>query len=301
MLTASPQKYFAHAAKKDNKGKRGTDSEGEMSSVEDPQRRESPKKEELQQKKPEQQAQKQEQHKKEEPQKKPAEAQPAAQQKKPEQQQPPKRAASDQSDFKSPDVRKIDSFPGDHAPVNEESIPGRYASVLFTTASREKQLHGVYEDMYYLLELYKKVEQFKLFTENAGLSKEEIVEFNKGLADVGQFQGVTFRFIELLGENKRFMYIGDIAEKYLKYYQLVSKEEKITIISAYDLNKEEKNQVLEALKKNPENEGKEFQLAFTVDQTIVGGLQMYTESKFMDMSLASRIDKINTEISKLIE
>ena len=45
------------------------------------------------------------------------------------------------------------------------------------------------------------------------------------------------------------------------------------------------------------NEGKEF----TVDPTIKGGLQMYTETEFMDMSLSSRIEKLKTEVSKLIE
>jgi F0F1-type ATP synthase delta subunit len=41
-------------------------------------------------------------------------------------------------------------------------------------------------------------------------------------------------------------------------------------------------------------------LAFTVDASILGGLQMYTESKFMDMSLASRMDKIRNDISKMV-
>jgi len=31
----------------------------------------------------------------------------------------------------------------------------------------------------------------------------------------------------------------------------------------------------------------------------MGGLQMYTESEFMDMSLASRFDRISAEVSKL--
>jgi len=31
----------------------------------------------------------------------------------------------------------------------------------------------------------------------------------------------------------------------------------------------------------------------------MGGLQMYTESEFMDMSLQSRLDRISSEVSKL--
>jgi F0F1-type ATP synthase delta subunit len=46
--------------------------------------------------------------------------------------------------------------------------------------------------------------------------------------------------------------------------------------------------VLAALKENPKNEGKQFVIQFTVDPLIQGGLQMYTESEFIDMSLVSR-------------
>jgi len=58
---------------------------------------------------------------------------------------------------------------------------------------------------------------------------------------------------------------------------------------------------LSALQANPENAGKDFQLDFTVDETIKGGLQMYTETEFMDMSLSSRLDKVKSEVYKLVE
>jgi len=49
------------------------------------------------------------------------------------------------------------------------------------------------------------------------------------------------------------------------------------------------------------NAGKDFQLDFTVDATIKGGLQMYTETEFMDMSLASRMDRLRSDITKLVD
>lgn len=58
---------------------------------------------------------------------------------------------------------------------------------------------------------------------------------------------------------------------------------------------------MSALKANPKNEGKEFVLEFKVDESIMGGLQMYTESEFMDMSLSSRVEKLQQEIHKMVE
>lgn len=50
----------------------------------------------------------------------------------------------------------------------------------------------------------------------------------------------------------------------------MNKEEKIVIISAYDLNSSEKEEVLTALKDS--QPGKSFNLEYKVDTSILGGL-----------------------------
>lgn len=148
----------------------------------------------------------------------------------------------DQSLFKAfelGDIKKIQSTPDHQPPSKEDTIPGRYATVLFTTASQEGSLYEVFEDMKFLGELYTHSESFQLFTQNAGVGMKEIKQFNQGLSETGDFNKVTYRFIEVLAENKRLMFIKEIAEKYLKLYQQFNKEEKITIISAYKLSSEE--------------------------------------------------------------
>ena len=112
---------------------------------------------------------------------------------------------------------------------------------------------------------------------------------------------MTIKFLEILADNKRLSEISIVADKYVKLYKTLNKEEKITIISAETLSADEKSEVMAALKANPTNEGKEFTLDFTLDETIKGGLQMYTETEFMDMSLASRVEKLRSEITKLAD
>jgi F0F1-type ATP synthase delta subunit len=94
--------------------------------------------------------------------------------------------------------------------------------------------------MMFLGELYDNSISFQQFTQNAGVGMKEIKAFNQGLADTGaDFSPVTIRFIEVLAENKRLMYIKEVTEKYQKLYQQFNKEEKITIISAHKLSGEE--------------------------------------------------------------
>ncbi len=155
--------------------------------------------------------------------------------------------------------------------------------------------------MKFLGEVYQNSESFRQFTENAGVGVKEAKQFNEALQEIADFDPVTIRFIEVLAENKRLMFIKEIADKYIKLYQQFNKEEKITIISAYKLSPEDEKSVLSALKANPQNQGKEFQLEFRVEEGILGGLQMYTESEFMDMSLSSRLDKLKSEIQKMVD
>lgn len=68
-------------------------------------------------------------------------------------------------------------------------------------------------------ELYTNSEGFQLFTENAGMGIKEVRQFNQALQELGSFSDTTIRFIEVLAENKRLMFIKDVADKYVKLYQ----------------------------------------------------------------------------------
>jgi len=138
--------------------------------------------------------------------------------------------------FSLGDTPKLTSTPDNKAPSYEDTIEGRYANVLFTTASQKSALYDVYEDMMYLSQLYTHSEIFRQFTENGGVGAREIRDLNKVLLEVAPFHDISMHFLTVLAENKRLIYIKEIASKYQKLYQQFNKEEKITIISAEDLS-----------------------------------------------------------------
>lgn len=190
------------------------------------------------------------------------------------------------------EVDRVDTIPGHIPQGKDESIEGRYARVIFTIASKQNLLWHVYNDLEFLGELHRNVDFFK----NSGLSVNNLKKLTESLQETGGLQDVTIKFLEVLCQNQRLTTIGTIVEKYHKFYAS-NREEKIRIISAYDLNASEKDEVLAALKHS--NADKVFILDFEIDESIQGGLQMYTESRFMDMSLKSRIDKITGIVNKI--
>eukprot|EP00345_Euplotes_harpa_P004361 CAMPEP_0168322862 /NCGR_PEP_ID=MMETSP0213-20121227/3143_1 /TAXON_ID=151035 /ORGANISM="Euplotes harpa, Strain FSP1.4" /LENGTH=200 /DNA_ID=CAMNT_0008324833 /DNA_START=72 /DNA_END=674 /DNA_ORIENTATION=+ len=199
----------------------------------------------------------------------------------------------------STETAVVESAPNHTPPSKDDSITGRYASVMFSTASRSASLHKIFEDMKALSDLYQASEALRAMTENSGLSQEETQEFIKVITSVVPLQPLTIKLIELLSTNKRLLYIDEIAGKYKKLYVELNREEKITIISADQLNSNQQAEVLSALKENPNNVGKHFILEFKVDKSIKGGLILFTESEFMDMSLTSRVNRIRQEVNSL--
>lgn len=198
--------------------------------------------------------------------------------------------------FSLGNIKQVASAPNHEPPSREDTIEGRYAGVLFTYASKNEKLFDVFEDMRYLQELYRHCETFRLFTENQGVGEKEIAALNEALRATAPFSDVTLKFLVVLAQNKRLVFISQIADKYAKLYQEFNREEKVTIISAKELTASQKDDVLAALRANPQNQGKEFTVDYEVDESIIGGLQMYTESEFMDMSLRSRLTRLNEEV-----
>lgn len=63
------------------------------------------------------------------------------------------------------------------------------------------------------------------------------------------------------------------------------------------MNKEEKEQVVQAYKRNKPDV--KFKITYEVDPSILGGLQIYAGTSFLDCSLRSRLNKLKTEIAKI--
>jgi len=132
---------------------------------------------------------------------------------------------------------------------------------------------------------------------NLSFKRRQQTEVFNTLLESLQANEVTKDFIDALIDNKRLDELPKILTKYIEYYRILSKEENITIISAYELKDADKDRVHAALKQS--QKGVNFTLRYKVDPAIMGGLQLYSGNTFMDCSLASRVAKVKLELAKL--
>jgi F-type H+-transporting ATPase subunit O len=136
---------------------------------------------------------------------------------------------------------------------------------------------------------------FRSYIENTSNTKAEVE------AVLGQLSGTldetTIQFLSTLIESKRISDLPAIAKKYDEYYKLLNKEEGATVISARELNAEQKKKVQRTLEET--YKGTSFTIKYEVDPSILGGLQIYFGNSFMDASLLSRVNTIRGEFEKL--
>ena len=83
----------------------------------------------------------------------------------------------------------------------------------------------------------------------------------------------------------------------MSYCKILNKEEDIRIISAKELSPEEQEEVVGAYKRNKPDV--RFKVTYEVDPTIMGGLQIFAGTDFLDCSLRSRIEKLKSELARI--
>ena len=111
------------------------------------------------------------------------------------------------------------------------------------------------------------------------------------------YHELTNNFLHTIIESGRLSDLEKIIETYISYCKILNKEEDIRIISAKELSAEEKEQVVNAYKKNKPDV--RFKVTYEVDATILGGLQIFAGSDFLDCSLRSRLEKLKSELNRI--
>ena len=179
----------------------------------------------------------------------------------------------------------------------ELSKQGRYAFTLYKAAEHTQSLDAVKENMVFINELYAQSPDFQILIANPSLKKQQVQLILTEICEQANFAAVSKNLIRTLLENGRLRHLKEVASKYLSYYKLKDRRETVKVVSAVKLSPEEEKQV-EASMTGFSSDAK-YDLNFEVDPAILGGLQLYFPTAFMDLSLKSRLDKIKEEVSVL--
>ncbi len=176
--------------------------------------------------------------------------------------------------------------------MNDSSIGVRYAKALFELAKENKLTNEVLSDLNSLDELYHVVDEFKELVNSPVIqASDKLSIFEMSVKDA--FSPLTFRFLELLINNKREGYLPAVVRKFKKLFR----EDQGIVSATFTTVSLTSSQTLEHLKELLVDQLKTaVDLTNETDPDLIGGYTLRIEDRQLDASVASQLKKIKREL-----
>lgn len=111
----------------------------------------------------------------------------------------------------------------------------------------------------------------------------------------GKIDKTLLNFLKLLVDKDRFNLIDEILESYSKDVDKQKNIQKVSVISAIELDEELKSKLINKL---AQRLNKNIELETQLDKDIIAGLVIKTEDNVIDMSLKHKFEEMKKEIAK---
>lgn len=184
-------------------------------------------------------------------------------------------------------------------PIHLQGLSGKYATALYSAVMKkdDKTISLVEKDVTSLQRLLSGKEGSKLrdFLQNPTLQPGDR---QKGLADMmsklsSPPHQLTKNLFEVLGDNRRLNEAEKVLDDFLNLLSAHRGEVTITITSAQPLDSSAQTRLESTLKKSSAAQGKIVKIKTQVNPSIMGGLIVDFGDKTIDMSVASKVNKLN--------
>ncbi|XP_018402393.1 PREDICTED: ATP synthase subunit O, mitochondrial [Cyphomyrmex costatus] len=179
-------------------------------------------------------------------------------------------------------------------PIQVFGLEGRYATALFSAATKQKALDTVEKDLVSFQDLLKKDATLIDFIKNPSIKRKNKVEAFKAIGSKSGMNPNTENLLTLLAENGRLTKLNAIINLYKLLMAANRGEVVCEVITASPLDADMKAK-LESTLKRLLKKGQTSLLTTTVDPSIIGGMIISVGDKYIDMSIASKI-KMYTDL-----
>ncbi|KAH9418353.1 ATP synthase subunit O, mitochondrial [Dermatophagoides pteronyssinus] len=176
-------------------------------------------------------------------------------------------------------------------PVSMFGIDGRYATALYSAASKKGKLQQVDQNLKMLLQLNEKDVRFREFLMNPLVKpaqKREIL--SKSLQATLNLDELTINLLTVLAENNRMKFLPLVARAFNKTMAFSRGEVNVTITAASPFDAESKKALDEILQNFAP--GKKLIVSVKIDKSILGGLIVdFDGEHYVDMSIKRKFNQ----------
>lgn len=188
------------------------------------------------------------------------------------------------------------STASEHDPkVEIFGVHARYANAIYTATSKKfgsKGLTALEADLSNLQGHMKTHEQFGYVMKSPQFSGDVKLDILKKASK----SDMAPALFAVLAENGRLGQLGKIADVYSQLMEASRNRSLVKITSATKMSKADSKQVTGVLKALVED-GKEVVIEEIVDPSILGGLKIQIDDRFIDLSVASKVQIVSKELA----
>ncbi|CAD5207665.1 unnamed protein product [Bursaphelenchus okinawaensis] len=185
------------------------------------------------------------------------------------------------------------------APIQTYGIEGKYASSLYTAAFKNKSLDTVDKDLQKVKDLYTKSPEFKAFVQNPTLKRNQKKSAVEAILKKTGVSSEIQNFCGVLAENGRLANLQAVISSFETIMRAHRGELAVDVVSAEKLNSSQESALRDALQKHVKS-GQKLTLNFQVKPSIIGGLVVTIGDRYVDLSVASKIKKLNEIVNTTV-
>lgn len=181
-------------------------------------------------------------------------------------------------------------------PIQVFGVDGRYATALYSAASKQKTLSNVEKDLLKFEDLLKTDKKLSEFVKDPAIKRRDKAESLKAVGSKISLSKETANLLVLLAENGRLGYLNNIINTFKLLMAANRGEVPCQVTTAKPLDADMKNKLEKALK-GFLSKNEKILLTTNVDPTILGGMIVSVGDKYIDMSVATKIKKYSDIIA----
>jgi len=177
--------------------------------------------------------------------------------------------------------------------MDDGTIGRRWARALAGSLEKDAELAQVEKELSGLSDLASQNDDFKQAMLNPSFSEQEREKVLLALAEASDFHPTTRIFLRLLVQKDRTHYLSDVAIAFRNEADDRLKRVRAQITSAEEMSDSEIKRIVDALKKRT---GKDVVPEFSVDKSLVAGMQASIGGMVLDNSVKSRLERLKSSL-----
>ena len=179
--------------------------------------------------------------------------------------------------------------------MSNSAISIRYAKAMLNIASEEKQVERYAEELAGVAEILKREDLLRLLLDSPTFPLKKKSAIMHDIAELLQLSSGMGKFLDLLLEKGRIIYLPQIDFNYRRFADEQSGVLRAKIKSAHKLTKKRTEEIQKSLETQT---GKQVLLNVEIDKSLIGGLQAEMGGKLFDGSVKTQLKRIADTLAK---